>query len=68
LRATRKGRGFEAGFDELADGFGAGWEAIGPSVIVDLVDEFFWHGDDEAFGFFGFAGHGLDLCIGGNMA
>jgi hypothetical protein len=58
----------EASFDELADGFGAGREAVCPSEFVDLVDEFLWHGEDEAFGFFGFAGHGLDLCLGGNLA
>jgi hypothetical protein len=54
--------------EEEADSFGAGGDAVCPSVFVDTVDEFRGHGDDDAFRFFGFAGHGLDLCIGANLA
>jgi hypothetical protein len=48
----------EACFDELADCCGAGREAIGPAVVVDLFDEFRRHGDGDALGLKAFSGHG----------
>jgi hypothetical protein len=44
-------RGFgEAEFDQFADCCGAGWEAVGPAVFVDLFDEIWGHWDSDAFG------------------
>ena len=41
--------GLEGVFDELADGFGAGWDAVGPTVFIDLVEEIFGQGEDDPF-------------------
>ena len=50
--------GLEAFFDQLSDGFGAGWDAVLPSVVVDLLQEPGGYGDDDAgIGLLGFAGH-----------
>jgi hypothetical protein len=58
--------GFEACFeafpDELPDGFGARWEAIGPSVLIDLLEEPGRDRDDDArIWLLGFAGHGRSV-------
>ena len=47
----------QAFLDELSDGFGAGGEAIGPSVVVDLGDEFGGHGDSDPFRLLAFFDH-----------
>jgi len=38
----------EAFFDELSDGFGARGEAVGPSVVVDLLQEPWRDRDNDA--------------------
>jgi hypothetical protein len=51
-------RGFEAFFDQLADGFGAGGDAVGPSIVVDLLQQPGGYGEDDAgVGLLGFGGH-----------
>ena len=62
----------EAVPDELADSFGSGGEAVGPSIVVDLLDELLWQGDDDAgvrlpwLGWHGPMLHPQQLCV--NMA
>ena len=58
----------EAFFDEGSDSFGAGGEAVCPAEVVDLLEEFSGHRDDDARGFVAFRGHGADFCTGANMA
>ena len=51
--------GFQGELDELADCFGAGGDAVGPSVFVDLLQEPGGYGDDDArVWLLWFAGHG----------
>lgn len=51
----------EAGLDQLADGFGSGWEAIGPSVFVDLLDQLLRQRDNDAGIGLPFGWHGADV-------
>ena len=37
--------GSQAFSDQLADSFGAGWDAVCPSVVVDLGDQAWGHRD-----------------------
>lgn len=38
----------EARPDQLADCCGAGWDAVRPAVVVDLLEEGLWDRDDDA--------------------
>jgi hypothetical protein len=46
------GFNLQSSLDELADGFRPGWDAVGPSELIDLLDEFGWHGDNDAWIFY----------------